>query len=169
MTNIIKLRFLRDGEPAGREYTYFIPCEVAVGDAVEIEGSKGISQGVVTAVDVPEAEIAPFRDRAKTILGKVKESKPTESVKEFNVEKAVAAQAAYCNEKDYPHFAPKSGRCWRCNRNIYEQVGWGNVNGMSTHVPLDSPDLKYITGIDVEKAGKELVTGCPHCNRSYCD
>lgn len=73
MTNIIKLRFLRAGEPSGREYTYFTPCEVAVGDLVEIDGKQGISQGVVTAIDVPEEEIAPFRDRAKTILGKVKD------------------------------------------------------------------------------------------------
>lgn len=73
MTNIIKLRFLRDGEPSGREYTYFTNTEVAVSDLVEIDGKQGISQGVVTAVDVPEEEIAPFRDRAKTILGKVKD------------------------------------------------------------------------------------------------
>ena len=38
MTNIIKLKFLRDGQPAGREYTYFTPVPVAVGDLVEIEG-----------------------------------------------------------------------------------------------------------------------------------
>ncbi len=78
MTNIIKLKFLRYGQPAGRDYTYFTPEPVAVGDLVEIDGKQGISQGVVTAVDVPEAEIAPFRDRAKTIIGKVKKEKPQE-------------------------------------------------------------------------------------------
>lgn len=72
MTNIIKLKFLRYGEAAGRDYTYFTPEPVAVGDLVELEGKQGIVQGVVTAVDVPEEEIAPFRDRAKTIIGKVK-------------------------------------------------------------------------------------------------
>lgn len=71
-TNIIKLKFLRYGQPAGREYTYFTPEPVAVGDTVEVDGYHGISQGVVTAIDVPEAEIAPFRDKAKTIIGKVK-------------------------------------------------------------------------------------------------
>ncbi|MGX8702047.1 hypothetical protein [Caproiciproducens sp.] len=76
MTNIIKLKFLRYGQPAGRDYTYFTPEPVAVGDLVEIDGKQGISQGVVTAVNVPEEEIAPFRDRAKTIIGKVKKDKP---------------------------------------------------------------------------------------------
>jgi hypothetical protein len=38
MTNIIKLRFLRAGQPAGREYTYFTPEPVAVGDTVDLEG-----------------------------------------------------------------------------------------------------------------------------------
>jgi hypothetical protein len=70
MTNIIKLRFLRAGQPSGREYTYFTPCVVAEGDTVELEGKQGIVEGIVTAIDVPEEEIAPFRDRAKTIIGK---------------------------------------------------------------------------------------------------
>ena len=69
-TNVIKLQFLKLGQPAGREYTYFSNTDVAVGDLVEVEGKQGISQGVVSQIDVPEAEIAPFRDRAKTIIGK---------------------------------------------------------------------------------------------------
>lgn len=72
MTNIIKLKFLRYGEPSGRDYTYFTPEPVAVGDLVDLEGKQGVVQGVITAVDVPEEEIASFRDRAKTIIGKVK-------------------------------------------------------------------------------------------------
>ena len=67
MTNIIKLKFLHDGAPQGREYTYFTPIPVTVGDTVAIDEKK---QGIVTAVDVPDEEIAAFRDRAKTILGK---------------------------------------------------------------------------------------------------
>ena len=169
MTNIIKLKFMRDGEPSGREYTYFTPAPVAVGDLVDLEGKQGIVQGVVTSVDVPEEEIAPFRDRAKTIIGKVKVDKPVVPTKEFNVIKASIAQEQYCNLKNYPHFAPGSGICYRCHLNIYEQVGWKGENGRRSKVPLDSPELQHITGIDVEKAGKELITGCPHCNRSYCD
>lgn len=70
MTNIIKLRFLRAGQPAGREYTYFTPKPVAVDDIVDLEGKQGVVQGVVTQINVPEEEIAPFKDRAKSIIGK---------------------------------------------------------------------------------------------------
>ena len=45
-TNIIKLRFIRNGQP------------------------QGIAKGIVTQVNVPEEEIAPFKDRAKSIIGK---------------------------------------------------------------------------------------------------
>lgn len=69
-TNVIKLRFIRHGEPYGREYTYFSNTEVAAGDLVDIDGRSGLSQGIVTAIDVQEEEIAPFKDIAKTILGK---------------------------------------------------------------------------------------------------
>lgn len=71
-TNVIKLRFIRHGEPSGREYTYFTNIEVAVGDLVDIDGRSGLSQGIVTAIDVPTEEIAPFKDIAKTILGKTR-------------------------------------------------------------------------------------------------
>lgn len=69
-TNVIKLRFVRNGKPSGREYTYYTNVDVAVDDLVDIDGRSGFSQGVVTAVNVPEKEIEPFKDVAKTILGK---------------------------------------------------------------------------------------------------
>lgn len=69
MTNIIKLRFIRGSEPQGREYTYFTPVEVAVGDIVELEAREGKAKGIITQIDVSEDEIAPFKDRAKSILG----------------------------------------------------------------------------------------------------
>ena len=56
------------------------------------------------------------------------------------------AQAELCKERGLPHFAPDNGVCWRCNKNIYQN---------------------YETSMGV--TGKEFVTGCPHCNRSYCD
>jgi len=37
---------------------------------VELEAREGIAKGIVTQVNVPEEEIAPFKDRAKTIIGK---------------------------------------------------------------------------------------------------
>lgn len=72
MTNIIKLKFIRDGKPTGRDYTYFTPEPVEVGDAVDIMTDRGITTGQITFTDVPEEEIAPFKDRAKSIIGKTK-------------------------------------------------------------------------------------------------
>lgn len=71
-TNVIKLQYLRAGEPSGREYTFFTPEPVGVGDIVDIAvvSQDNTSQGMVTAVNVPLAEIEPFKDRAKTIIGK---------------------------------------------------------------------------------------------------
>lgn len=78
-TNVIKLKFLKAGQPGGREYTYFTPEQVEVGDLVDIAilSQDSRSQGIVTAVNVPYAEIEPFKDRAKTIVGKAAE-KPQE-------------------------------------------------------------------------------------------
>lgn len=94
----------------------------------------------------------------------------------FDIQEAIKAQAKYCKDNNFPHFAPSNGRCWCCHRNIYEQIGWGNelskLSGMlirRIQLPIDSSEVKFITGISVEKAGSELITGCPHCNRTYCD
>jgi len=96
---------------------------------------------------------------------------------EHNVQKAIEAQAKYCKEKDAPHFAPYSGVCHCCGKNIYEPLGgkrgqsasWIGRTGRRRVETCPLEEADYITGITVEKAGKELVTGCPHCNRSYCD
>ena len=71
----------------------------------------------------------------------------------YNTELAIQAQKKYCNDKGYPHFAPRNGVCFDCNKNIYQQI----------------KREKYTTGITVEKAGSSLITGCPHCHRTYCD
>lgn len=87
----------------------------------------------------------------------------------WNIQEAVAAQEEYCkrlavkNPKDWmaknfargEGFAPRNGWCWSCHENIYQEglqtrYGWRN-------------------GISVERAGSELTTGCPFCNRSYVD
>lgn len=70
-TNVIKLRYLKDGEPQGKAYTYYTPVKVAVGDKVELGAFKaGIAQGVVTEINVPQEEIGVFKDKAKSIIGK---------------------------------------------------------------------------------------------------
>lgn len=75
MSNIIKCRFTRDGEPYGREYSYLTKEPVAVGDMVQAETQHGVADLVVTALNVPEAEVESFKDKLKYIMGK----KPQES------------------------------------------------------------------------------------------
>lgn len=82
----------------------------------------------------------------------------------FNTIESIAAQRKHCEEKQLPHFAPRSGNCFRCKKNIYEPIKHERKNWQTGEVIGE-----YTTGITVEKAGSELVTGCPHCSRSYCD
>lgn len=56
------------------------------------------------------------------------------------IEAAIKAQQEYCTKNKLPQFAPPSGICWSCRRQIYEV-----------------------------ESGNSLVTGCPHCHWSYCD
>ena len=74
-------------------------------------------------------------------------------MKEYNIEKSIKAQSLLVNAKSFPYFAPTNGVCYRCRNNIY------------TEIKKD----EYSSGIDVEQAATSLVTGCPHCHRSYCD
>lgn len=54
------------------------------------------------------------------------------------------AQIEYCGRNGKPVFAPYSGICPHCMRNIYD-------------------------AIDPVHAGKQLINGCPYCHRSFCD
>ncbi|MBV4439272.1 hypothetical protein KM799_08475 [Clostridium tyrobutyricum] len=85
----------------------------------------------------------------------------------FAINKSISAQIDFCNKNDKPYFAPTNGVCYKCHSNIYKQIGWKFVLGYKMEVPLD--EAKHITGISVERAGKELITGCPHCCHSFCD
>lgn len=84
--NLVKVRFLKYGLPSGREYTYRAEIPLMVGDLVELPHARPAmedipySQGVVTQINVPESEIETFKDRIKTIIGKVetKEELPYE-------------------------------------------------------------------------------------------
>lgn len=70
MTNIIKVKFFKGSLPAGRDYTYYTPEPVDVGDVVDVETKHGTARAMVSTVDVPEAEITPFKEKAKSIIGK---------------------------------------------------------------------------------------------------
>lgn len=59
------------------------------------------------------------------------------------LEEKIKAQKKYTTKHGLPHFAPHSGKC-SCGKQIYEKI-------------------------DIETASSSLITGCPHCNRSYCD
>lgn len=86
--DLVKVRFLKLGTPAGREYTYRTEIPLKVGDIVELPHSRPVmedipySQGVVTQIDVPESEIEAFKDRVKTIIGKVEKETKEETVNE---------------------------------------------------------------------------------------
>lgn len=73
--------------------------------------------------------------------------------------KSIEAQKELCKKKGSPHFAPVLGRCFRCHQNIYEQH-------TRTEIFLGE-EREVVTGITVEEAGSEVITGCPHCNYSY--
>jgi len=79
----------------------------------------------------------------------------------YNKVKAIAAQKKFIKENGGPYFAPRGGVCWKCKRNIYEPF---------TRTVIDpfGKEKEITTGISVEEAGSRLVTGCPHCHRSYC-
>lgn len=66
--NLVKARFLRDGEQYGRAYTYIANEVLEVGDMVQLN-ERGI--GVVIETNVPESEVECFKDKLKTVIGKI--------------------------------------------------------------------------------------------------
>ena len=68
--NLIKAQFLNKFTdlPSGRHYTYMTGTELEVGDLVQLN-KDGV--GIVTETNVAEEEVAEFKDRLKTIIGKV--------------------------------------------------------------------------------------------------
>lgn len=86
---------------------------------------------------------------------------------EFNTVASINAQSEYCKREGAPHFAPATGICWNCRSNIYEPRQWKFEMGRKIQVSKEEATMT--TGIPLEKAASSLVTGCPHCNRSYCD
>lgn len=53
-------------------------------------------------------------------------------------------QEMFCRNHNYPHFAPRDGRCYYCGSQIYEKI-------------------------DFWTAAYILITECPYCNRSFCE
>ena len=67
----IKVKFLRNGEPHGREYTYKATFPVEVGQEVILPGG---GNGIVTEINVPEKDVESFKDKIKEIESVVEES-----------------------------------------------------------------------------------------------
>lgn len=69
----------------------------------------------------------------------------------FSTAQAAQAQWTYCGEHKLPCFA--IALCPHCGRNIYQEY---ERDG-------------HKTGISVEQAGSDLITGCPHCHYSFVE
>lgn len=84
--NIVKCRFLKDGEPSGREYSYLATEELAVGDAVKADTARGEADLIVTGLNVPEEEVEAFKDKLKYVK-KVETTEKTVDETEKETEK----------------------------------------------------------------------------------
>ena len=67
----IKVKFLKNSEPHGREYTYKSTFPVRVGQEVIPPGG---GNGIVTEINVPEKDAESFNDKIKEIESVVEES-----------------------------------------------------------------------------------------------
>ena len=68
----VKVKFIKNGEPRGREYTYKSTFPVRVGHEVLLPGG---GNGVVTEINVPEKEVESFKDKIKEVESVVEEIK----------------------------------------------------------------------------------------------
>jgi len=68
--DIVKVRYYSEttGAASGREYSYYTEEPLAVGDLVKVPLKDHVGKAVVTAVGVPEIEIAPFKAAVKVIV-----------------------------------------------------------------------------------------------------
>lgn len=73
----------------------------------------------------------------------------------FDPTAAAKAQEAYCDQHEFPMYAPANGICYRCGMNIY--------------IPKSFRDHDAVYGFSVEDASKQLITSCPHCNYSFVE
>jgi len=64
----------------------------------------------------------------------------------YDTADAIRAQAKYCWDHNKPLFAPRTGFCFNCDRDIYNIKGY-TVGYASTH----------------------YITGCPYCHASFCE
>lgn len=65
---LVKVKFLKENKPYGRAYTYQVPANIVVqcGDTVQINEHSKV---IVVETNVPESEVAAFKDKLKCIVG----------------------------------------------------------------------------------------------------
>lgn len=119
---LIKARYLKNGTAAGREYTFLSDIPVIPGDTVEI----GKAQAIVTAIDVPEEEVASFRDKLKKINKKVIDpfAFAIEASKDLNPGESKDFICPVCGGKAYAERVKLNGhlhaKCEKCGITVME-------------------------------------------------
>ena len=68
-STIVKVRYHSEttGELSAREYTYYSETRLNVGDIVMVPVRDTTTKTKVSAIDIPESEIASYKDKVKTI------------------------------------------------------------------------------------------------------
>lgn len=74
-TNVVKGKYLRNGKPSGKEYTFYVSDDVLVGDVLELNLYRRNSDVMITKINVDPAEIEPYKNVAKTLTPKPREIK----------------------------------------------------------------------------------------------
>lgn len=62
------------------------------------------------------------------------------------IKKCVEVQKNLCKQRGTICFIDSDGVCFHCHRNIFDEGG-----------------------LDIVKAGKDIITGCPYCKTSFVD
>ena len=68
---------------------------------------------------------------------------------------AKIAQEEYCAENEVPMYAPYSGSCPRCYKDIYHDY--------------KRNDGSVSRGYSISEARRIHITDCPHCNASFIE
>lgn len=65
-------------------------------------------------------------------------------------EDCIRSQIKFCKDHKKLVFIPWDSRCYSCGKNIFA-------------------DYDGSKGYPLDRAGSQLITGCPHCHRTFCD
>ena len=78
---LVKVQYFSEstGEISPQEYTYYSERPLEVGYIVSVPVRDSITKAKVSAINVPESEVAAFKDKVKTILANAPKAKPEEA------------------------------------------------------------------------------------------